>query len=398
MTLIPPSGITASSHLNSPVSQDNANDGAGPRRHPSSRAATPSADLPQWASALTKPSSLPSQAHIGRQAYEVDADTPPVVGDFLSITIQNNNYPSREVLEARAANHMKHRDAQRYILNSTLKGLNDPDSNVFKQTAWMGHLERGLWKDETRFAGHDRMQLAAEALGEPPQPGSPFDGERGLRLSERASGPFSMMLSGTAGPFTQEQARAGFELAQSGQVLAGRLKIAERIEFRKKNRVDANRSGTAWTSPGGIDLSRDVGTRVRDELGLPVMGGTSGSSSDATLATRFAAERAQQSWAAPGLSESEGCKAIADLSYHYFHAEESNPPHSMARILNAVHADAGRETKANVDALDVFSHSYVEIHAAVRLTLDGAPASDEPSLRQASEESARLLRDAQADD
>jgi hypothetical protein len=56
-----------------------------------------------------------------------------------------------------------------------------------------------------------------------------------------------MMLHGASGPFTKDQARAGFELAQTGQVLAGRLKIDERVKLREENRVDAQRNGTHST-------------------------------------------------------------------------------------------------------------------------------------------------------
>ncbi|EPR5475088.1 avirulence protein, partial [Escherichia coli] len=124
---------------------------------------------------------------------------------------------------------------------------------------------------------------------------------RGLKLSDSARSAFSMMLCGSAGPFTKEQTLSGFELAQTGQVLAGRLKIQERMTFRANNRVDAQRNGTHSTrTQTGMDLSQDIGTIMRDKAGLPVMSGTSGSSSDATLATRYAAEHFGKTWAAPG--------------------------------------------------------------------------------------------------
>ncbi|KHH86784.1 secretion protein EspV, partial [Escherichia coli] len=55
------------------------------------------------------------------------------------------------------------------------------------------------------------------------------------------------------------------------------------------------------------------------------MSGTSGSSSDAALATRYAAEYFCKTWTAPGLNQAEGYKAISDLSHHYFRAEGSSP-------------------------------------------------------------------------
>ncbi|EFG3348774.1 secretion protein EspV, partial [Escherichia coli] len=280
-----------------------------------------------------------------------------------------------------------------------VEGLTNPESPVFKQAAWMGHLERGLWKTETRWNGNDRDQLGKEALGsEEPKPGSPFYGSRGLKLSDSARSAFSMMLCGSAGPFTKEQTLSGFELAQTGQVLAGRLKIQERMTFRANNRVDAQRNGTHSTrTQTGMDLSQDIGTIMRDKAGLPVMSGTSGSSSDATLATRYAAEHFGKTWAAPGLSQAEGCKAISDLSHHYFRAEGSSPPQSMATGINKVRCDAGMEEK-HVNALDIFTHSYPEIYAGVALTIAGAGGNDEQAMYNVTQEAARILHEAETKD
>ncbi|HAY0338527.1 secretion protein EspV [Escherichia coli] len=342
---------------------------------------------------------LCSQAHIGTQPYRPGADSPLTVRSFLQITLSNNNYKSLEHLQTRAENYLRHRKAEEKILRSTVEGLANPESPVFKQTAWMGHLERGLWKTETRWDGNDREQLGKEALGsEEPKPSSPFYGSRGLKLSDSARSAFSMMLCGSAGPFTKEQTLSGFELAQTGQVLAGRLKIQERMTFRANNRVDAQRNGTHSTrTQTGMDLSQDIGTIMRDKAGLPVMSGTSGSSSDATLATRYAAEHFGKTWAAPGLSQAEGCKAISDLSHHYFRAEGSCPPQSMATGINKVRCDAGMEEK-HVNTLDIFTHSYPEIYAGVALTIAGAGGNDEQAMYNVTQEAARILHEAETKD
>lgn len=338
---------------------------------------------------------LPSQAHIGTLPYQLGPDSPLIVKQFLQNTLSNNRYETLEHLQNRAENYFRYRNAEGNILRATTEGLAKSESAVFKQTAWMGHLERGLWYTEERWGGHDRVQLGNEALGSAePLPGSPFHGVRGLKLSDSARSAFSMMLSGTAGPFTQEQARAGFELAQTGQVLAGRLKISERMAFREGNRVDAQRNDTHSTrTQGGMDLSQDIGTIMRDKAGLPVMSGTSGSSSDAAIATRFAAERFSTSWAAPDLNEAEGRKAITDLSHDYFRAEGSSPTHSVASGINKIRDEAGLGKK-DVNSLDIFTHSYPEIHAGVALTLAGAAGTDEKAMHEVTQEAARLLREA----
>ncbi|EPI8972994.1 TPA: secretion protein EspV [Escherichia albertii] len=342
---------------------------------------------------------LYSQAHIGTQLYQPSANSPITVRTFLQITLSNNNYKSLQHLKTRAENYLRHRKTEHKILRATIEGLTNPESPVFKQTAWMGHLERGLWKTETRWGGNDREQLSKEVLGsEEPKPGSPFYGSRGLKLSDSARSAFSMMLCGSEGPFTKEQALSGFELAQTGQVLAGRLKIQERVKFRADNRIDAQRNGTHSThTQTGMDLSQDIGTIMRDKAGLPVMSGTSGSSSDAVLATRYAAEYFGKTWTAPGLSQAEGCKAISDLSHHYFRAECSSPPQSMATGINKVRCDAGMEEK-HVNILDIFTHSYPEIYAGVALTIAGARGNDEQAMYNVTQEAARLLHEVETKD
>ncbi|ENF7192564.1 secretion protein EspV [Escherichia coli] len=127
------------------------------------------------------------------------------------------------------------------------------------------------------------------------------------------------------------------------------------------------------------------------------MSGTSGSSSDATLATRYAAEHFGKTWAAPGLSQAEGCKAISDLSHHYFRAEGSSPPQSMATGINKVRYDAGMEEKY-VNTLDIFTHSYPEIYAGVALTIAGAGGNNEQAMYNVTQEAARILHEAETKD
>ncbi|EES3163644.1 hypothetical protein FQY66_003229 [Escherichia coli] len=72
------------------------------------------------------------------------------------------------------------------------------------------------------------------------------------------------------------------------------------------------------------------------------MSGTSGSSSDAALATRYAAEYFCKTWTAPGLNQAEGYKAISDLSHHYFRAEGSSPRYFIRTPYNGVLASQTR--------------------------------------------------------
>ncbi|EFO4188857.1 secretion protein EspV [Escherichia coli] len=136
---------------------------------------------------------------------------------------------------------------------------------------------------------------------------------------------------------------------------------------------------------------------MRDQAGLPVMSGTSGSSSDAVLATRYAAEYFGKTWTAPGLNQTEGCKAISDLLHYYFRAEGSSPPQSIATGINKVRCDAGMKEK-HVNTLDIFTHSYPEIYAGVALTIAGASGNDEQAMYNITQETVRILHETETKD
>ncbi|MGC3027974.1 hypothetical protein ACPUER_22970, partial [Burkholderia sp. DN3021] len=57
--------------------------------------------------------------------------------------------------------------------------------------------------------------------------------------------------------------------------------------------------------------------------------------------------------------------------------------------------EAGLDKK-DVNTLDIFTHSYPEIHAGVALTLAGAPGTDEAAMHEATQEAAHLLREAES--
>ncbi len=63
------------------------------------------------------------------------------------------------------------------------------------------------------------------------------------------------------------------------------------------------------------------------------MSGTSGSSSDAALATRYAAEYFCKTWTAPGLNQAEGYKAISDCRITIFVQKALAPPNLFCDTL-----------------------------------------------------------------
>ncbi|AVS64169.1 secretion protein EspV [Paracidovorax avenae] len=326
----------------------------------------------------------------------MDIDTSSAIRQFLSQSLSNNRYASGEHLRVRAENYLAYIDAEKALIDRADVALQNVPSAASRQSAWMCHLERGVWREETGLLGTDRQRLAAEAEGSMvPAPSSPYARPRAWTVSPVAASALAMMIRGEEGPFTMEQSKTGFETLQESLLLASRLKHRERKSYRSAHRHDANRSETHPTkTPGGTDLSRDPGSRLRDEAGIPVMTGTSGSSSDIALATLYAAERAKLPWMAPGLDPQAGMDAMVDLSLQFFRTEGSSPSVAMARGMNRVRFDAGLPPK-EVDAHQVFSHSYAEIDAGVRLTLEGVDPADEGAVVQSlgrltSEAKARL--------
>jgi len=333
-----------------------------------------------------------SRATINGQNYEVNEKTPENIKKFLTMALSNNAYDSFEHLEQRANAFLRYIGVEEKILDKTATDLQSPSTDVHKQSAWMAHLERGLWANESNFGELDRMKLGAQAAGlEEPTEGYHFHGARALNLSDVGRSGFGMMLRGEQGPFTLEQAQYGFEYAQTGEVLAGKLKLEDRVQFRAENRVYAKRSGTHYTkTESGLDLSADTGTKVRDSMGLPVMSGTSGSSSDAVIAIKFAAQRANVSWAAPGVDEAKVAETIARLSLHYFRGKSAGTSISGMEGMNSLRSQMGISPKF-VDEKYVFSHSYPEIYAGVKLTLDGAKHDDVDAFEKSSQEAADHL-------
>lgn len=342
--------------------------------------------------ALSQHSPQYSRATIGGKSYQVTESTPENIKQFLSVGLSNNAYHSIEHLDQRANAYLQNIEAEKKILADTSAGLTNPASSVSKQSSWMAHLERGIWAHDLRKS--DRERLGAEAAGTDgvvPKEGSPFFGPSGLKLSENGRSGFAMMMRGEHGPLTLEQTKSGFEYAQTGQVAAGRLQrdgtlSPDRDIFRKKNRVDAERSGTHFSkTETGLDLTNDKGTQIRDAMHAPVMTGTSGSSSDGAIATKYAAQRHGVSWAAPGLSESQAAQAMADLSLNYFRGEKASPSENNMNALNALRRKMGDSAKI-VDEAHVFSHSYPEIYSGIKLTLDGSKGDDVDALKKTTTE------------
>lgn len=331
-----------------------------------------------------RPSPGFSQATVAGTPYRIDEDTPAAGRQFLSQALSNNSYVSDTQFKARAENYLAYIGAEKKLIERAHSSLHDIQSPAFRQSSWLCHLERGVWQSEPALERFDREQLGNEVVGTAKAgPSSPYAKPRPWSLSPVSASAFSMMLKGEAGPFTSEQAKTGFETVQEGLLLACDLKIPERKAYRADNRHDARRNGThATKTPTGTDLSQDEGTRMRDAFKVPVMLGTSGSSSDVALAGRFGAERAGLSWEAPELNRDTAKAAMVELALQFFRTEASSPTVTLARKMNEIRSKVGLPAK-EVEAHQVFTHSYAEIHAGINLTLESISPKDPQAVEQA---------------
>ncbi|RWA46854.1 hypothetical protein AU476_35240 [Cupriavidus sp. UYMSc13B] len=208
--------------------------------------------------------------------YRVDEHTPVVVRKFLSEFHFNNRFDSEEQLKARAENYLAYIEAEKKLIDGAHSALQDTQSPVFKQSAWLCHLERGIWQQSSESTPErlNRKQLGNEAAGTAQAgPELPYARPWPWPLSPVSASTVSMMVKGEAGPFTLEQTRTGFESVQEGVLLGSKL-FPERKTYRVDHRHDARRDGTHPTKTlEGTDLSQDEGTQMRDAFKVPVMTG-----------------------------------------------------------------------------------------------------------------------------
>ncbi|PPU86648.1 hypothetical protein XpopCFBP1817_18925 [Xanthomonas populi] len=314
--------------------------------------------------------------------YHPGNQTDSSIVQFLSQSLSNNAYYSEHHLRERAQSYVSNIEAEKVLIANATCAMKDITSFSHKQAEWLCHIERGLWKYEPALECRDRNKLGDEVLGlEKPGEDSPYAKSRPWKLSDQAASAFTMILKGQSGPFTEEQVKTGFELSQEGQLLAGRLNIQPRKSYRKKNRHDANRLGTHSTKTlSGMDLSMDVGTSIRDALQVPVMSGTSGTSSDVVIAARYAAMQLGVRWSAPELTMDQAKNALIDLSLEFF--RQQGPAVVMAVRMNAIREKQGLPYK-DVEKSQVFTHSYAEIHSGILLTLDGIDPTETDKVKSA---------------
>ena len=326
-------------------------------------------------------------------------DTPSEVAEFIEETLQNGRYESREHLQLREKNFHRHIDAERAINAKTRKEIIQPESSIAKQSAHMAHVIRGLWA-KAEFTPKVREQLGKDIEQSDASKRELID--KSAHLFEGAKDVHRLFARAEEGPLTFEQSKYGVEAAYALRAVIGGKKtgssevishselFSQFNDYAARNWVSPDRAGTHHLKEGGVSLKQDLGSQIRDELGLPVMLGTSGSSSDIAMALKFASAKQGVSMWPSDLTEEEGRQALIDATHHYM--REQVTPIAMKGAYNKLRTRLGAEPKT-VDPFMVFSHSYPEISSAIEMTLNEENGKDEKAMRGASTKALeRLLK------
>lgn len=319
----------------------------------------------------------------GAQNTRGGSDAPQATERYVEDTLFNIEHPSLAQMHERASAFEHYLPAEQAILKQTGAALEqkDPIQPAMQQSSWMAHVQRGA------FANRE-----ADAANLPLRDSIATQYREGnfarARVSDGAREPVAMMVSGERGPFSAEQSKHGAEIALSGQLLGKHLNHPGRREL-DEFRVDAVRetdeNGKAshqTSSRHGMNLANDPGTQIRDRLQLPVMSGTSGTTSSMTLSHLHAARQAEVEFAAPGLSPAQAKTEMTDLAFHYL--REGAVPQAVGAGVNKKRQELGANPKQVADEL-VQTHSYPEVSSAVDLGLQGKKKDDSAALLQSSE-------------
>lgn len=276
--------------------------------------------------------------------------------------------------------------------------MTQPDSPIAKQSAHMAHLLRGLWS-KAEFTPEVREQIAQDIKQSDASKRELVD--KKAHLFEGAKDIHAMFARAEQGPLTFEQSKYGVEAAyalraviggkktESSEILSHSEQFSQFNDYAAKNWVSADRVGHHLRE-GGVSLEKDLGSQLRDELGLPVMLGTSGSSSDIALAMKFASAEQEASMWPADLTEEEGRQALIDATHHFM--REQVTPFSMKGAYDKLRTRLGAEPKT-VDPFMVFSHNYPEVSSAIEMTLNGENGKDQGAMLRASTQALeRLLK------
>ncbi|ODS24227.1 hypothetical protein AB835_04960 [Candidatus Endobugula sertula] len=181
-----------------------------------------------------------------------------------------------------------------------------------------------------------------------------------------------MMVSGKAGPLTKTQSQLGVEAAAAGHHILRSQRDAATARAYSHSRVGVqDRVGHPTTTRTGVDLSGDLESNQRQASGLPVMMGTSGSSSDIVRSHTAAVQQVNTSsaptqYAAPGLSDSEATQATVQLTHRWMRV--GSPAQGVETKIDQQLNSHGQQRVSKGPLFTTQTHTLNEIETAVKKT------------------------------
>ena len=301
---------------------------------------------------------------------------------YLMDTNMNITHSGLDQFRQRADNFQQAQSQDIHTVMTTALSLRDHTSDVFQQSSHMAHTQRGdIWQrrqqqKNSMDSGTLSQTISAELKRTKVsrRQGDLHDAKPAR--AKEYDNMMDMMVAGKQGPFTMAQSQMGVEASAAGhQILRGQRN--EETGTYNNSRVGAQgRQGHPAQDPMGVDLSGDSGSVVRDAVGLPVMMGTSGSSSDVVRSHKAAVRNVSDTLSdsttitAPGLSQSEGDTAMVKLAHHWMRL--GSPAQGLSKQIDA-QLNKGDQTRISKGHLFMTqTHTLNEIDTAVRHTLSGS--------------------------
>ncbi len=279
---------------------------------------------------------------------------------YVSTTRSNIQHHDEQTLDKRANAFVKYQPKEEALVDSVSKRMENTKHNrenpspEVMQSARMLHTQRGM------FTGSEHLQQS--------KVGPSSDEARDL---------IGMFQRKEQGPLTFKQSQLGAEVAVTSVFMQdkdtlGAMKGSQ-LKAKRDIDIETGKPSHQTKSKFGMGLSQDTGTQVRDALGLPVMSGTSGTSSLMALSHRHASKVTQQEEADPTLSsDQQATETMANLSLQYM--RKGVVPDSVAsktrENLQKQHPKKDL-VSTPLNSTRVQTHSYPEIYSAVDLTRKG---------------------------
>lgn len=286
--------------------------------------------------------------------------------EYLTTTRFNLQHTDERQFASRAHSFNIYQPAEKNLLDSvnrrmqnTQQNRENPSKEVM-QSGWMLHAQRGM------IGKSEQLQRAK----------IPDSSPEARQLVD-------MFQKGVQGPLTFQQSQLGAEVAVTSVFMQDKetqrgIKQHRVSSQRDPDLVDPQKASHQTQSRFGMGLNSDLGTQVREAMGLPIMSGTSGTSSLMALSHRHAAKETGMHESDPTQgSNSETTRSMANLSLQYM--RQGVVPQSVDRktTMNLTRQHSGTDLISRpTDSSRIQTHTYPEIYSAVDMTRRGQSGQD----------------------